>query len=318
MGSQVKIAGYRLLRNRATRIRVYASFMSRRLIHRSLHFSHGCMTLHVRKATAQLTALVAVAGASLVGCSSDQPMNPTLPVTRAEARAAIRQMHHDQRSLQRPVIVLGGIHDPGFMPAHIADVIRDSGPAAERQRIMSIAFLETGSFDSCADKVIRTLESRFPSEDPARTIEVDVVGFSMGGLVARHAASDSYGGHQGKRLNIARLFTISSPHTGARLANLPTLDKRVKFMRHGSEFLQTLNQQQHPEAEYPLFAYVRLDDAVVGEQHAAPPGANPWWVASGLVFSHTFAGRDVRILADILRRLRYEEPLSTEPAAPLP
>jgi hypothetical protein len=73
-----------------------------------------------------------------------------------------------------------------------------------------------------------------------------------------------------------------------------------------------------PRHGYRLFAYVRLGDGVVGEEHAAPPGVNAWWVPNGLSFSHLLAGYDDRILADILRRLRDEEPYSIEPAAPLP
>ncbi len=56
----------------------------------------------------------------------------------------------------------------------------------------------------------------------------------------------------------------------------------------------------------------------MGEEHAALPGVAPWWVPSGFTFSHILAAWDKRILADILRRLRNEEPFSSEPAAPFP
>ena len=250
-------------------------------------------------------------------CSSDTPLNPSFPLTSGEAKAAIKQMHHDRKPLARPVIVLGGIHDPGLAPSHIADVIRDSVPDADRPRVYDIAFLETWSFDSCADKLIRKLEARFPSENSHESTEVDVVAFSMGGVVARHAASDNYASRHGRRLRIARLFTISSPHQGAKLASLPTFDERAKDMRPDSPFLTALNADAGGTA-YPLFAYVRLEDTVVGEEFAAPPGMRAWWVGRGLTFSHTLAAHDERILADILRRLRYEEPYSTDPAAPLP
>jgi pimeloyl-ACP methyl ester carboxylesterase len=147
------------------------------------------------------------------------------------------------------------------------------------------------------------------------TVEVDVIGFSMGGLVARHAARPN---SLGKRLNIRRLFTISSPHRGARLASLPTVDQRMIDMRPGSAFLADLNSHLS-EADYELLAYTRLGDMIVGPENAAPPGMSPWWVANAsFSLAHISAGADPRILADIARRLRNEPPFTTTPASPLP
>jgi hypothetical protein len=299
--------------------------------------------------------MILAIGLACAGCASDTPMNPSFPLTRDVAAAALKQMQRDQRALPRPVIVLGGIHDPGFVAPHIADVIRDSVP--DRTLVMDVSFFETGSFEKCGAKLIRMIDERFPSDDPSHTIEVDVVAFSMGGLVARLAASDAWADTHGRRLRMTRLFTISTPHQGADLAGLPTLDDRVKSMREGSAFLEQLNSgdmaidnaangddasidKHETDASanenaadqmlivmpvegaarhgYRLFAYVRLNDGVIGEEHAAPLGVNAWWVPNGLSFSHLLAGFDNRILADILRRLREEEPYSIEPAAPLP
>lgn len=252
----------------------------------------------------------------MLGCSADKPVNPSFPLTRRLAHQAIEQMRRDAKSLPRPVVVLGGIHDPGFAPAHIADVIRDSVP--DRTQVIDVAFFGTLSFDSCAAKLINEIDHSFPNTTNATTIEIDVIGFSMGGLVARYAASDAYFAKSGRRLRIARLFTISTPHAGADLADLPTFDQRAKDMREGSAFLASLNATQRPEQTYAIFAYVRLHDGVVGEEHAAPPGEAAWWVPSGFTLAHTLAGHDERILADILRRLRNEEPFTTSPPAPLP
>jgi len=252
----------------------------------------------------------------LQGCSSERPLNPTFSLTRSEARAALEQMREEPKSLARPVLVLGGIHDPGLIASNIADVIRDR--VHDRQCIIDVSFFETATFDKCARKVIQTLEKHYPSDEPLNTIEVDVVAFSMGGLVARHAASNDFGARNGRRLRIARLFTISAPHQGADIAQLPTFDDRIKDMRPGAPFLSELDAPGNGDAEYPLFAYVRLHDGVIGEEHAAPPGMAAWWVPCGFTLSHTLAGNDLRILADILRRLRYEEPYSIEPPAPLP
>jgi hypothetical protein len=291
---------------------------------------------------------------ALAGCASDAPLNPSFPLTRDEAPAALKQMNDNQRALARPVVVLGGILDPGFVAPHIADVIRDTVP--DRTQVIHVSFFETGSFDACASKLIRNSQEHFPADEPHQTVEVDIVAFSMGGLVARHAASNAYASTHDRRLHMARLFTISTPHIGADMAKLPTFDQRIRDMREGSIFLTQLNQgdgidQRQPPATMPgatvsnatapdtpvpeaimltsqpegaerngyrLFAYVRLNDGVIGEEHAAPPGVTAWWVPHGLSFSHLLAGFDNRILADIIRRLRDEEPYSIEPAAPLP
>ena len=85
-------------------------------------------------------------------------------------------------------------------------------------------------------------------------IEVDVVAISMGGLIARYAAmplpDDS------RQLRIRRLFTISTPHRGAKLAALPTFDQRQIDMRPGSAFLASLDDAL-ADADYDLLPYVR-------------------------------------------------------------
>ena len=85
-------------------------------------------------------------------------------------------------------------------------------------------------------------------------------------------------------------------------------------MRTESEFLETLNAE---EPDYEIVPYARLGDEVVGASNAAPPGRNPWWVSRSWFFAHA-GSTDMRILADIARRLRGEEPFAIDPPAPLP
>ena len=99
------------------------------------------------------------------------------------------------------------------------------------------------------------------------------------------------------------------------MAFLPTFDARVKDMREGSSFLARLNDLP---PEYPIFAYARLNDGIVNEANAGAGEAPAWWVVPPIGLSHVMAGYDRRILADIARRLRGEEPFTTAPPAPLP
>jgi pimeloyl-ACP methyl ester carboxylesterase len=182
---------------------------------------------------------------------------------------------------------------------------------------LEIGLAGANSMEACRARVVGMVAARWPSPDPSRTIEVDVIGFSMGGVVARDAAIARPGE---VRLNIVRLFTIASPHAGSSAADWPTLDGRVVAIRQGSEFLGRLKDEheQHPSG-YELLPYVRLGDEIVDVALTAPRGMTPWWVTNRpFELAHGAAHRDPRIIADIARRLRGEDGYATLPAAPLP
>ncbi|MCH8164791.1 MAG: hypothetical protein IH889_04210 [Planctomycetes bacterium] len=248
--------------------------------------------------------------------SADRSYNPSFGLSITDAKAILRDMRMDPKPLERPVIVAGGIFDPGIIAQGIASKLRRL--TTDGDRIISVSFtgFSADTFDECRDRLIEAIERRFPSDNPAETVEVDVIGFSMGGLVARHAARPRE--VAGKRLNARRLFTISTPHRGARQAGLPTWDQRTIDMRADSAFLGGLDTDL-PGAEYELYPYVRLGDMIVGQENAAPVGQTPWWVPNApFAFAHLWAGSDRRILADIARRLRGEAPFATHPPAALP
>lgn len=268
-----------------------------------------------RRRPAQLTAVILLlAGLTgLVGCSADNPLNPSFPLTVRQARDALREMRADPVPLERPVVVMSGIHDPGLI---VSGLTRRLKKVATDQPIIDVAFFGANTFDACRDRVMRAVEAEVPSDDPQFTIEVDVIAISMGGVVARHCARPRDDGE--RRLKIARLFTISSPHQGAKLAGLPTLDRRQIDMRAGSAFLRGLDNAL-AEADYELVPYVRLGDGIVGQDNAAPAGKWAWWVPTpAFSLAHIQASRDSRIIADIARRLRGEAPWTTAPAAAPP
>lgn len=269
--------------------------------------------------------LVLAASLCVGGCitpsARTRVVNPSFPVSPDEARIAIRAMQHDTRLFERPVVILSGYLDPGPGAAHAAELLREMTP--DPSQVIVVPFFSLSRFDSCRARVIERVQARFPSDDPARTVAVDVIGVSMGGLIARDAAIASDDHHAGRVLRIERLFTIATPHRGADLAHLPTIDSRVVGMRPGSEFLLRLHEAAMAEAAsggaYPIVAYTRLDDEIVGEANTIPPRGELFWVPNeAWQFSHLQAQRDDRILADIARRLRGETPLTFSPAAALP
>lgn len=145
----------------------------------------------------------------------------------------------------------------------------------------------------------------------------------MGGLVARLAAlapeaREPFGiPTELPRLNIARLFTLATPHRGASLAGIVALDAAARDMKPGSPFLRDLDAAEPDPRLYEMVCYARLRDAWVGATNTAPPGTNPIWVPTpARNLAHLTVSRDRRILLDIARRLRGEPPLALEPSPP--
>lgn len=248
------------------------------------------------------------------GCSADQPLNPSFPLRYKEARSDMTRMRAEPLPLARPVVVAAGMGDPGMIVNRLGRRLREL--TGDRTRVIVVDFFGDDTFDECRDRLIRTVDRAFPSNVSGKTTEVDVVGFSMGGIVARYAAIER---DQGRRsLNVNRLFTIASPHRGAVLADLPTIDDRKIDLRAGSDFLARVDSAW-VDGQYQVIPYARLGDEIVGTDLTAPEGSTAWWVANVPgELAHMQACDDPRIIADIARRLRGELPFTTEPAASLP
>ena len=222
-------------------------------------------------------------------------------------------MKREPAPLERPVLVIGGYLDPGLAASHVARTLRN---LTGDERIYSVATLGSEDFDDARRRLFEFLHNALPDQASGA---FDVVGISMGGLVARYAASglpdisaqDSGRPHSpSDRLRIVRLFSIATPHRGARMADDRALHRLQQQMHLDSDFMARLGAQS-TSLDYKIIPYVRLDDAVVGVENSAPLGMNPWWVSNRpLEGAHTQAFSDPRILADIARHLRGEKPFS--------
>jgi len=249
----------------------------------------------------------------LAGCAATAS-NPSFPLTSAQAHQAIQQMRDDPHRLSRPVLLIGGFLDPDIAPtiyrSFFASVTIDA-------KLIPVSIGFCNSFADCRRKVIAAVDAACPSTDPNWTTEVDVVGASLGGLVARFAAAPSPDPAHPRRLRIARLFSISSPHAGSALAESFAITDFHREIRPGSAFLKTLAAED-ADARYILYPYVLLNDTIIDDRYAAPPGTTPFWLPNDTILpSHHAAMFDDRILADIARRLRGESPFSRFPPAPL-
>jgi pimeloyl-ACP methyl ester carboxylesterase len=258
--------------------------------------------------------LLCLAAALVMGCS-ELPRDPSFPVSYRQASDAMSEMRHAPKPLARPLVVIGGFGDPNISPPLFAHCFRDlTGPG----KIIRVSVGFCGSFEACRAKVIEAVQKACPSDDPNWTTEVDVVGASLGGVVARYAAAPPPEGTPQRRLKVARLFSISSPHDGAELAEHIALTQFHRDLRPNSPFMQRLATFD-ADVKYELIPYVHLGDDIVGAEHAAPPGQSPYWLPGPPILSeHASAMMDPRILADIARHLRGEEPFIRPPASPLP
>jgi hypothetical protein len=250
----------------------------------------------------------------VTGCTA-APSNPSFPITSTEAHQAIEQMRCNPKSLPRPVLLIGGFLDPSIVPALDQSFFAS---VTINAKLIPVSIGFCNSFAECREKVIAAVDTACPSSDPIWTTEVDVVGASLGGLVARYAAAPSPDSAHPRRLRIARLFSISSPQSGSKLAKDLGFTDFHKEIRPNSAFLKVLAAED-PDAGYKLYPYVLLNDTIIDARYAAPPGDTAFWLPNdSLLPSHDAAMVDQRILADIARRLREEPPFSRFPATPLP
>ena len=253
----------------------------------------------------------------LTSCSAERPFNPSFPLSVQAAREDLRAMRNDPMPPLRPVVVIGGIMDFGPAVTDLAGRLKRALTREAPVLAINIGFDPT--MDDAVEKVIEQVDKAFPSEDQLWTAEVDVVGFSLGGVLARYAASERPAASAGgRRLRIARLFTLGAPHLGTPTADFPTIDSRIAAIRPGSAFLTSLDESLSADP-YEIVAYVRLDDLIVRPENAGVGDTPAYWVANmPLTLAHSMANIDPRILADIARRLRGQPPHTVGPPTPIP
>lgn len=245
--------------------------------------------------------------APLAGCFTLDVPNPDFAQSSGEIWGEWRRLRGERATLQRPVVVLNGYRGTFLRGLNLgADLAKLT--SQDRDDFLIVSYPLASDIPSVARRVVKAVNARWPSDDPERTIEVDVVGFSMGGLVGRFAAQPLDRSGCGRRLNVNRLFTLATPHRGARAAMLP-LDRAVAQMTRGGTFLCALDECL-ADPGYEIIPYAHTNDQIVGARNAAPIGQEPIWVSGTAAFSHFTITTDRRVLVDIARRLRGESGLA--------
>lgn len=233
--------------------------------------------------------------------------HPRHPEPAAEASLRLSQYAESPSVPERPILVLGGYMDPGFASGSLERALRRAcGPDTE---IVAVSFGDCTSMAQCRDRVLEATRSLRAAQPD---LGFDVVANSMGGLVARHgalspeeiAACGLPSPAQPGMLRIHRLYTICTPHLGARMAEGPLGSPMTGDMRHGSKFLSCLDSAL-PNAPYSITCFARVGDSIVGAERSAPAGIEAiLFDTPPFELAHVDAHRDPRILLVIVRSLR--------------
>lgn len=207
----------------------------------------------------------------------------------------------------RPLVILNGYHTPAHVARWAAARIAE---LTDHQYgdILTVSYPTCSLIEQAAERAIDAVTDRFGTQD------VDVVGISMGGLVARYASlAPDRRVHPlrqttpgSTRLNIARLFSFATPHMGSKRAALVAPDDAARDMKPGSPFLAMLNAHA---ADYPIVCYAHRGDNLVDPHAAAAPGSKPIVADGSRWMSHFTAIHNPWFLADLARRLRGLTPL---------
>ena len=202
--------------------------------------------------------------------------------------------------------------DPGFAAGSLERALRRvCGPQTQ---IVAVSFGDCTSMGQCRDRVLAATQ---PLRSDHPDCAFDVVANSMGGLVARYAALTpddiSRCGlpapTQQGALRIHHLYTICTPHLGARMAEGVFGSPLTHDMRPGSHFLACLDGA-YGERGYGLTCFAREGDSIVGADRSAPAGVKPVTLDTPpFELAHVDAHRDPRIVLAVVRGLRGEPSL---------
>ena len=252
------------------------------------------------------TAIAALAVALGSGCVTGTP-NPRFPEPTREASTRLAEYSREPAAHARPILALGGYMDPGFASGALARTLRRAcGPEAT---IVPVSFGDCTSMAQCRDRVLAATQG-LRSAQP--DLAFDVVANSMGGLVARYCTLTpeqiSLCGlpppPQAGAIRIHHLYTICTPHRGARMAEGPLGSPLTRDMRPGSHFLSCLDSAL-ANASYGLTCFARAGDSIVGADRCAPAGVEPiLFDTPPFELAHIDAHADPRILLVIVRSLR--------------
>jgi triacylglycerol lipase len=135
----------------------------------------------------------------------------------------------ERTALRNPVVLLHGIDDTSVLFRHMVPQLERAGLQTHAMNL--VPRNGDAGLDLLASQVAAWIEANFAAEQ-----SIDLVGFSMGGLVARY-----YIQRLGGVERVRRFIKMSSPHKGTWTAFL-RWNRGARQMRPGSDFLEDLNR----------------------------------------------------------------------------
>jgi triacylglycerol lipase len=128
-----------------------------------------------------------------------------------------------------PVVLVHGIHNTGAMFYRMKRYLEDRGFQVHSLNL--VPNNGKAALPELAQQLNLFIQTSFATDGP-----IDIVGFSMGGLVARYYIQRLGGIHR-----TGKFVTIGTPHRGTWMAFLRS-HPGVRNMRPGSLFLEDLNR----------------------------------------------------------------------------
>jgi triacylglycerol lipase len=147
-----------------------------------------------------------------------------------------------------------------------------------------------GGLENLATNLKEDIDAHFGTNEP-----INIVAFSMGGLVSRYYLQNLGGATRCKQL-----ITISSPHHGTK-AGWIYPSKGAEQMRPGSQFLTDLKTTEGNLGKMPVASYRTPMDLII-----LPPTSSVWERAENIeypVILHPLMVTSNRVIDDITRRL---------------
>jgi pimeloyl-ACP methyl ester carboxylesterase len=235
-------------------------------------------------------------------------LNPDFHLEPGDLAAETQRLRASPTALNRPVVILGGWHSPGVANISMASRL---GPftSGRAEDFTSVTYPFAISLRSAAAHAHAVIRSKGLHDR-----DIDLVGISMGGILSRALAADAFGFGP---VRVQRIFTVASPHRGAKIAKSVCPDPCAWDMRPGSRFLCGLNERG---CDIELHCYGALRDWWIGARNTAPPGQLPYWIdvhpGIGRLCTHFAINHDQLVMVDIARRLRGEEPVARRASEP--